>query len=201
VPRHGSGEAGLTLSEVLITLSLIAIIVTAAMPSLFEAYRSACLGALSRRLAGVLFTSRAQAVLRQQSLALVFEREGDGWRCFLAEDGDGDGVRRSDLESGRDLAVGEILNLAAGAAHLGILGEGVPDPSGHGHLSGDLSDPIRAGSGDIITFTAHGTATPCSLYLTDGRGEMRVIRVYGGTSKIHLLRWKVGWPDWRRPPS
>jgi hypothetical protein len=194
-------EPGFTVSEVLLTISISGLVAALALPACLDFYRSASLSALSRKLAGFLFSSRAQAVLRKQSLALVFEREGEGWRCFMAEDGDGDGVRRDDLDRGRDPIVGEVLQLRQGAARLGILAGRIPDPSGHGYLAGNAADPVRAGAGDIITFTAHGTATPCSLYMTDGTSEMRVIRVYGGTSKIHLLRWKTGWTEWRRPPS
>jgi hypothetical protein len=95
--------------------------------------------------------------------------------------------------------IGEVLALEGVTAGLGILGGvRVPDPSGRGALGGDLSDPVRAGRGDIITFTPRSTATPSSVYLTDHHGRMRVLRVYGGTARVRSLVWRAGWPRWRR---
>ena len=115
----------------------------------------------------------------------------------MAEDGDGDGVRRDDLDSGRDRIVSELLQLESGGSGLGILAdERVPDPMGNGWLVGD--DPIRAGRGNIISFTPDGTATPSSVYLTDRHSQMRVLRVYGGTGRMRALVWKKGWQRWKR---
>ena len=94
--------------------------------------------------------------------------------------------------------MGPVLSLEAGAAGPGILEGPVPDPSGSGVLGGDLSDPIRAGLGNIISFTARGTATPSSVYLTERARRMVVFRVYGGTGRINRLRWQRGWSAWQR---
>jgi hypothetical protein len=72
----------------------------------------------------------------------------------------------------------------------------VPDPLGDGWLTGD--DPIRAGRGNIISFTPRGTATPSSVYLTDHRSQMRVLRVLGGTGRIRTMVWEVGWTAWEQ---
>ena len=64
-------------------------------------------------------------------------------------------------------------------------------------VRGNLSDPVRAGRGDIITFTPRGTATPASIYLTDHRARMRVLRIYGGTGRVISKVWRSGWPEWR----
>jgi hypothetical protein len=65
-------------------------------------------------------------------------------------------------------------------------------------LRGDPDDPVRAGRGDIITFTPARTATPSSVYLTDHHNRMRVLRVYGATGRVYSLVWRKSWSEWRR---
>ncbi len=189
----------MSLIEAVLVLAVLTIIVTAALPGLADIRGAAALSAASSQLKGLLFRCRAYAILNSRATAVVFERRDDAsWRCFIAVDGDGDGIRTRDIHGLIDPVVGEVLNLDSGGAGLGILqGEFVPDPSGRGRLRGDLGDPVRAGRGDIITFTPRGTATPASIYLTDGRGRMRVLRVYGGTGRVISRVWRSGWPRWR----
>jgi hypothetical protein len=195
----GNAESGITLVEVVVTVALLTIILAVTLPGLAEARRAAALGGASRRLQGLLFRCRAVAILNAQACALVFERRDDGtWRCFIAQDGDGDGIRRRDINRLVDPVVSEVVFFETGEAGLGILkGEFVPDPSGRGRLRGNLDDPVRAGRGDIITFTPRGTATPASIYLTDHHARMRVLRVYGGTGRVISRVWRSGWPKWR----
>ena len=194
-----NAERGISLVEVLAMLVVLTIIVATALPELGEMRRAAAVSGASRRLKGLLFRCRAVAVLNAQATAVVFERRDDGtWRCFIAQDGDGDGIRRRDIDRLVDPVISEVVLFEAGEAGLGILkGEFVPDPSGRGRLRGNLDDPVRAGRGDIITFTPRGTATPASIYFTDHRARMRVLRIYGGTGRVISRVWRSGWPEWR----
>ena len=190
---------GMSLIEALLVLVVMTIIITATLPDLAEIRGAAALGAASSRLKGLLFRCRAYAIMNARATAVVFEHREDGsWRCFIAVDGDGDGIRTRDIHRLIDPVVGEVLHLDGGGAGLGILqDEFVPDPSGRGRLRGDLGDPVRAGRGNIITFTPRSTATPASIYLTDHRARMRVLRVYGGTGRVISRVWRSGWPKWR----
>ena len=192
-------ERGASLLEVLVVAAVLGLVLAVTLPTLSEAKRSAALSGATARIQGLFFRARAFAVMNGFAHAVLFERGGDGsWRCFIATDGDGDGILRRDITRGVDPVVGEVFLFEADDAGLGILrGEAVPDPNGRGLLRGDLDDPVRAGRGDIITFTPRSTATPCSVYLSDRRSRMRVIRVYGGTGRVIVKRWRSGWPSWR----
>ena len=198
---HGtrSPNRGMSLVEALLVTAVLAIILALGSGVLNEMRRAAALRAASSQLKGLLFRCRADAVMNARSTAAVFEQLPDSsWRCFIAVDGDGDGIRSRDIRRLVDPVVGEIIHFEAGGAGLGILqGEFVPDPSGRGRLRGDLSDPVRAGRGNMITFTPRGTASPASLYLTDHHARMRVLRVYGGTGRVISRVWRSGWPEWR----
>jgi len=193
-------QLGVSTSELLAATAITGLFVVVGVPTLNDARRSAALERATAQVHGLLVRSRAVAVLHARACAVIFDRASDGsWRCTVAEDGDGDGVRRSDIVSGRDPIVDSVVTLEAGGAGPGILGVGsIPDPSGRGTLGGDPGDPIRAGRGDIITFSSHGTATPSSVYFTDFNARMTVIRVYGGTGRINRLTWRRGWDAWRQ---
>ncbi len=197
--RVGGEQGGVTLVEVLATMMLIGLVAAVIVPNLGEARGAAALRSVAGELKGIMFRCRAHAVMHGRASAVVFERRPDSsWRCFVAEDGDGDGIHRDDIETLRDPIVGEVFDIEGGSAGLGILkGEFIPDPSGRGWLGGNLDDPVRAGRGDIITFTPRGTATPSSVYLTDHRSRMRVLRIYGSTGRVICRVWRSGWADWR----
>ena len=194
-----STDTGMSLVEAVLVLVVSMIVIVATIPDLAEIRGAAALRKATSQLKGLLFRCRAYAILNSRATAVVFENRDDGsWRCFIAVDGDGDGIRTRDIHGFIDPVVGEVLHLDGGGAGLGIMrNEFVPDPSGRGRLRGDLDDPVRAGRGNIITFTPRSTATPASIYLTDHRSRMRVLRVYGGTGRVISRVWRSGWPKWR----
>jgi hypothetical protein len=191
---------GISTTELVAVIAVSGLLMMAGIPSLNDAKRCAAMTRSIAQIHGLLVRSRAVAVLRSRPCAVVFDRQVDGsWCCFVAEDGDGDGVRRIDIASGTDPVVDEAVVVAAGGAGPGILLDGsVPDPSGRGRLGGDLGDPIRAGLGNIITFSSNGTATPSSVYFTDHTRRMVVLRIYGGTGRINRLSWQRGWSKWKQ---
>lgn len=196
----GRTQRGLSTVELLVTTAVTGLLVLVGVPLIDETRRSAAMGRAAAQVQGLLTRCRAVAVVRCRRCAVVFDRGTDGaWRCYVAEDGDGDGVRRSDISSGQDVVVGRVITIAAGGAGPGILREvTVPDPSGRGNLKGDLGDPIRAGRGNIISFSSRGTATPSSVYFTDHVRRMLVLRIYGGTGRINRLSWQSGWTKWKQ---
>jgi hypothetical protein len=193
-------QRGLSTTELLVATAIVGSMVLVGVPMLDDARRSAALVRSTIQVQGLLVRCRAVAVMRGATCAVVFDRETGGrWRCYVAEDGDGDGVRRADIHSGRDPVVGTDVVLGTGGAGPGILrDERVPDPSGRGILGGDLSDPIRAGRGNMISFSSRGTASPSSVYFTDFSSRMVVLRIYGGTGRINRLSWRCGWSDWKQ---
>ncbi len=192
-------ERGQTLVETVVVLVVMALSSVVALPLLGTAHREAALRRVTEAVRSQMWRARSDAAVTGKATALVFDRlPCGGWRCAVVQDGDGDGVRRSDMAVGRDYQVGRVLELDADRATLGFIPDcDIPDPGGDGLLGGDLDDPVRAGSGDILTFTAQGTATSGTLYFSDGRQMMRAIRVYGITGRLRTLRWRTDWDRWR----
>jgi type II secretory pathway pseudopilin PulG len=198
--RAARRQLGISITELVAVIAVSGLLMIVGVPSLNDAKRCAAMTRSIAQVHGLLVRCRAVAVLRSRPCAVVFDRQVDGsWSCFVAEDGDGDGVRRVDISSGTDPVVDTAIVIDTHGAGPGILGDGsVPDPSGSGRLGGDLGDPIRAGRGNIITFSQNGTATPSSVYFTDNSRRMVVLRIYGGTGRINRLRWQRGWSQWKQ---
>ncbi len=192
-------ERGQTLVETVVVLVIMALSSVMALPLLGMAHREAALRRVTEQVRSQMWRARSDAVMTGKATALVFDKLSDGgWRCAVVQDGDDDGVRRSDIATGCDYQVGRVLELEVDKATLGFIPDcDIPNPSGDGLLGGDYEDPVRAGSGDILTFTAQGTATSGTLYFSDGRQMMRAIRVYGITGRLRTLRWNTDWDRWR----
>lgn len=198
--RPSPRQRGISTTELLVITAVTGLFVLIGVPLMDDARRAAAMVRSTAQIHGLLVRCRSVAVLRSRPCAVVFDRDGDGgWRCLVAEDGDGDGVQRRDIANGVDPVVGPVIVIDAGGAGPGILpDERIPDPSGRGALGGDPTDPIRAGRGNIITFSARGTATPSSVYFTDFSRRMVVLRIYGGTGRINRLTWQRGWSGWKQ---
>ena len=104
-----SGQSGLTLPEVLITLMITAILVSTAAPSLRTIIASQRVSSLTQEIYSSLALARSEAVKRRSSVSLCASDDGvvcnsnsgddwsSGWVIFT--DGDGDGA----LEAGDQL--------------------------------------------------------------------------------------------------
>ena len=59
------------------------------------------------------------------------------------------------------------------------------------------TDPIKLGSGSLLTFSAQGTSSSGSVYIR-GRGAAQyVIRVFGETGKVRILKYDANSRQWR----
>jgi hypothetical protein len=173
------------------------LLLAVALPNMMEVRRDMAVHRTCRSVAMLMVRARVLAVRTGEPHGVVFRYGADGWRCFVVHDGNGDGsITSRAIERGHDPIDGEILDLEDGPARLAYLPERIPDPSGYGWLD-RTKDPIRAGRGNIITFAPGGTASPSSVYVSDGRDHMLVLRVIGATGRVRSLEWRRGWPEWK----
>jgi len=190
---------GFTSLELVIVLALGAALVTATAAGAFQLQASLAIRSAAAELAAAFFRARSYALTRGVAVALKFRTDGGRYEWALYRDGNGNGVRTSEIASGVDRSLGLSIPWLRGDVRPGILQDSpVPDPASPGSKLDRLDDPIRFNNSDLCSFSPVGESTPGSVYLWDGRDRMAVVRVFGRTAKIHTLYFVRGEKSWRR---
>jgi len=182
---------------------VLALLATLAVPPLRQQISQHRVRLAAAEVSAALWTARATAVRHTVAVAVRFE--GDDSRpdgavsaFSLYADGDGDGVRTADLTAGTDPRIGRprrLLHVGRGVRF------GFPDDlepfgfSGRERLD-RLDDPVRFGRSDLASFSPVGTASPGSVFLTDGH-HLFAVRVHNRTGKIRMLRYVRKREEWK----
>jgi len=194
------GTSGFSLVELSMGLGLLALAVTLAVPPAAAWAKRQRLEGAVRHLAMEMAAARWGALTTGQSTGLAFRPGGDGRMSWTAyRDGDGDGLRTSDLENGVDIPLGPARELSrfAPGVHFGVLsGVVIPRlPPQTGALT-RLDDPVKFGAANMAVFSPLGSATAGSLYLTNG-SDMAALVVNGVTGRLRLFRFATIERTWK----
>jgi len=187
---------GHSLVELLFVAGAIATASGIAIPQMLAGLDDSRAIGATRYLSSRLQRARAEAVMRSADVALQFVPVDDGRYAFATYvDGNRNGIRAHDIERGIDRRIGGIERL--GDSFKGIEFGTIPDlPAVDPGGASPGSDPIRLGASGFATFTALGTATPGSLYVRSDRGAQYVIRIFGETGKMRVLRFNTRTKQW-----
>jgi hypothetical protein len=138
--------------------------------------------------------SRAQAAAATTSVGVVFDRRGEGWTFRVCQDGNGNGLRRADIDAGLDPC-------PEGPHDLAVLFPGVRVEADSALRGPDNEpgspDPVRFGASDLASFSPAGTCTAGSLWLRGANGAQYIVRVAGVTGRVRVLRWDPVAQSWR----
>lgn len=137
---------------------------------------------------------QATAVATGRGHGLVFDVGSDTLAWRWAADGDGDGLRRGDLDTGTDEFLGPVVGLSREYADL-LPGRpaGVPPVSGGAEGTGG----VAFGSAALLAFSPDGSSSSGTLYLQNRWGDAAALRVYGPTGRFTLWWWEAGSGSWR----
>jgi type II secretory pathway pseudopilin PulG len=185
---------GYTALETLLVVSIVVTLVGLAVPVTLEGLEEARTRGAARYLATRIRLARAMAAARSRTIGLCFERVGAEYAYALYEDGDRDGIRTADIEQGIDRVVAprEWPTTSFPGVRFGFLA-GVPPIGGD---AGDLNDPVRAGSSDIVSLTPIGTATGATLYLCGPKRSQYAVRVLGTTGRTRVFQFDRASATW-----
>jgi len=194
-------EWGFQLFELLVVLAILSTVATIGIPRLLDWSRHLKIDLATHELVGVLRLARSYAVRHSTKVGVKFRPGAEmGTTYTLFRDGDGDGVRTADIDSGVDPAIGPPQQLAhfGSFARFGFPPGPAPrDPSDPSKRLDRLDDPIRFNRSDIASFSHLGGSTPGSLYLTDGRYLLSVVRVFGRTGKVKIMQYDQETEEWQ----
>jgi prepilin-type N-terminal cleavage/methylation domain-containing protein len=200
-PGSKARARGYTLVELLVVVAVLGLVLVLGLPPLLDTTARVRVDLGAAEVVGALRGARSWAIRRNQQVAVKFSTGADGRVAFtLYRDGDGDGVLNRDIDSGVDPQVAPAQTLA----HLGRRvrfgfppGKPPRDPGDPRRRLDRLEDPIRFNRSDLASFGSLGGSTPGSLYLTDGRRQLVVVRVLGRTAKVRVLRYDRESESWR----
>lgn len=185
-------SAGTSLIEVVVVLSIIACILGIGLPVLTNGADAKRTRDAASFLAGQFRLARQRAAMTGRNVAIVFEDlAGDiGWR--LCEDGDRDGVSRSDITSGLDRCEAAAQPLSYRFSRVAVGYEpGVPSPDGEIDVS-----PVRFGLAQMAVFTPTGTASAGTVAVRGPGSNQLAVRVSGVTGRTRVLRFDHGTREW-----
>lgn len=192
---------GFQLLELVVASSIVMIVAAVTTPNLLRLASAMRVRSAAAEVAGVLRTARSLAIRQGTNVAVKFRVAGTGDVTFaLYRDGNGDGVRTRDIDSGVDPPVGPARQLRYLGRHVRFgFPPGPPprDPGDPRKPLGRLQDPIRFNRSDLASFNPLGGSTPGSVYLTDSQYHLTVVRLYGATGKLKTLDYDRREEVWR----
>jgi len=187
---------GFTLLELLTVVAIIGIIALVSMPAFSNYRRNASMKAEVAELRGILRAVRSRAIARGQHCGVKFTRVANVWTYSLYDDTNGNGIRSADIASGVDrrYAGPSMLMPQFNIAGIALLDKTIRDPDGD-KLAPSAS-AVQFGSSTICSFSPTGSATPGTIYITDGAGKLCALRVYGASGRVRVLRYDAAAHRW-----
>lgn len=187
IPRS---EAGFNLLEALLVLTISGLLLAFAVPLARSWWGELQVEMAASEVAATLQLARSLAVRHGARVAVRFYPDSEGnLRHAIYRDGDGDGVRSDDIRRGVDKMLRAARSGPLGGVRAGIPEGWSPRRPGSRRALDRLDDPVRFGRSNMASFTAHGGASPGTIYLTDGRFHLMAVRVNNRSGKIKVLRY------------
>ena len=189
-------QGGFSLAELLASLGLLAIVGAWSVAQTEGAQREMRLAGAGRLLANVCAQARAEAVRRGTHVAVEFVGDDTNPDIRLVADGDGNGIRRVDVDAGTDPEIRKVGRLSD---HFRGVRLEIPCPCpgiDGGAALQPGSDPLRVGSSRLLVFTSGGTSSGGTAYLAGPSASVVAVRVLGATGRVRALRCSTATGRW-----
>lgn len=185
---------GFTVVELLLVVAVSVTMLAISIPLTGDALDYQRTLSAAKYLAGRIGDARIEAIKRSTRVALRFEPDGGDYGFTEYLDGNGNGIRTTDIAGGVDppLSSRGALSDQFPGVTFGLL-PGLPDLDDQRTV--DASDGVRIGTSRILTLGPDGTASSGTLYL-HGRRAQFAVRILGATGRTRLMRFDPGGEQW-----
>jgi len=188
---------GVSLIELLVVLLLASLFAVMATANLSATQRRLDFDEFAREVVNAMEVCRWKALNERRYTGILVEHPGAVFQFSFFRDGNKNGIRTAEIESGLDAAFLRpmYLHRALGDMEAAVLGIAVPEiPPKKGWL--DPEDPIKFGKSSVISFSPNGQSSSGTLYLAcHSQQRMYAIVLYGPTAKLTL--WKFFNSKWQ----
>ena len=193
--RSGTGR-GYSLLELVFVMGMAVTISAVAVPQSLAGIDDFRAMGATRYMSARLQRARAEAVMRSSEVAVQFSETPEGYTYAVFLDGNRNGVRVRDIQSGIDRRIGahERLFDQFTGVDFGTIPE-LPAIDAGGTPPGN--DPIRLGASGFASFSARGTASTGTVYIRSRRNAQYAVRVFGDTGKTRMLKFDRHTRRWR----
>jgi Tfp pilus assembly protein FimT len=175
--------------EILMTLTLVALVFGTALPQLLSARERMRTVAAARYLASRMALARTEAAARGASVALRFQDGPLGVAFAVYQDGNRNGVLAGDIADGTDRLVHPAVRL--GDEFPGVRIALAPDTP--------AEEAVQLGRSDILSFSPDGTSTSGTIHVLGSDGVQWGVRVLGATGRTRVLRYDAAARTWVEP--
>jgi len=183
-----------TIAELAVVCGVIGTVTATTLP-LVAGLDDARVAAAARYMSSRLAESRMEAIARGRDVAIRFVPAGASYSFTVYLDGNHNGVLARDILRGIDTPIRAPETLSENFRNV-IFGvqPGLPpiEPGG----ASPAGDPIRLGAGNSVSFSALGTATSGTIYLTGPSRAQYAVRIVADTAKIRVYRFAAGTGKW-----
>ena len=183
----------------MVALALVAVLASFALPMILRSSSQLRMELAADEIKATIYLARMTAMKQSTHVGLKFwVAPGSDVSFGLYVDQDGDGVRTADIQRGIDTALGPVRPLlhVGRDVQFGFPPGPAPTAMGSSRTLDRLDDPIRFNRSDIASFGPLGTATPGTVYLTDGRGLLGV-RVQSRSGRVFSRRFHPASRTWQ----
>jgi type II secretory pathway pseudopilin PulG len=192
--RRPSSAGGFTTTELVVVLAIAAVVLGITVPTIANVKDASRVRHAAGYVASRFRAARQQAVAEERAVAVVFDQSAAGWSFRICADGNGNGVRRAEIDSQVDVCLEGPFVFSALFPGVAVAADGsIAGPEG----SPASSDPVRFGTSDMASFSPLGSCTAGSLYLQSAQGAQYAIRVSGVLGRTRVLRYDRASQSWK----
>ena len=190
---------GYTLLELTTALAIIGIISLMTIPAFTSITRRRVTRTAAAEMRGIFSLTRSLAIARSRHVAVKFSESGSEWHYAIFIDGNGNGVRNAEINSGTDRMVQPYRRVlqGAGMGRIGLPSYSIPDPDSGKPLAPHTS-PVRFNQSTLCSYSPIGESTNGSIFLTDGRDNAAMIRVYGPDARVRWFTYERATGKWKK---